>query len=97
MSREGSRIFEEEERVGVVIKGVGDGGSGSFDGVDVVAAVVVNSTAEIKCSVTVMAPAWAGFSAKVGSAELARGVKGMCFEVELVTIQAVKGGNFGGS
>lgn len=47
---------------------------------------MVNGTAEIECSVTVVAPAGAGFSAKVDSAELARGVEWVRTEVKLVAV-----------
>ena len=41
-----------------MVKRVRDGGSGGFYSVDVVAAIVVNSGAKVKCAVTVVGPAW---------------------------------------
>ena len=68
MSGEGSRIFEEEERVRVVVDSVSDGGSRGFDGPDMVAAVVLGGRAKVKCSVTVVGPSGAILWSEVGGA-----------------------------
>ena len=78
----------------MVVKRVRDGGSGGFDSVDVVAAMVVNSGAKVKCAVTVVGPARSGVGAEMSDTQLSRGVEGMGTKVRFVAMQSVEGGDF---
>jgi hypothetical protein len=69
-----------------VVKSVRDGGSGGFDSVDVVAAIVVNGGAKVKCAVTVVGPARSGAWAEMSDTQLSRGVEGMGTKVKFVAI-----------
>jgi hypothetical protein len=77
-----------------VVKRVRDGGSLGFDNERVVAAMVMNGGAKVKCAITVVMPAWSGVGAEMSDTQLARGVEGMGTKVKFVAMQSVEGGDF---
>lgn len=57
MSGERGGVLKQEQGIRVVVKCVRYGGSLSFDSEYVVAAIVMNGGAQVKCAVTVVGPA----------------------------------------
>ena len=57
MSGERGGVLKQEQGIRVVVKCVRYGGSLSFDSEYVVAAIVMNGGAKVKCAVTVVGPA----------------------------------------
>jgi hypothetical protein len=86
MSGERGGVLKQEQGIRVVVKRVRDGGGLGFDGECVVAAIVMNGGAKVKCSVTVVGPAWSRVRAEMGDTKLSRGVDGMGTKVKFVSI-----------
>ena len=68
MSGERCGVLEEKQGIRIVVKCVRDGGSLGFYSECVVAAIMVNGGAKVKCAVTVVGPARAGVWTEMGDA-----------------------------
>jgi hypothetical protein len=94
MGGEGGGVLKEKQGIRIVVKCVRDGGSLGFYSECVVAAIMVNGGAKVKCSVTVVGPARSGVGAEMSDTQLSRGVEGMGTKVKFVAAQSVEGGDF---